>query len=68
LQLATIFDEGENQMDIHNLADLLANQGSGLPYRLIDTLNLSHRQIYAGDSVGPERGISADSRKYQRNT
>jgi hypothetical protein len=27
LQLATIFDEGENQMDIHNLADLLANQG-----------------------------------------
>ena len=27
LQLATIFDEGENQMDTKTLADIIANQG-----------------------------------------
>jgi len=41
---------------------------SGLSYRLIDTLDLSYRQIYAGDSSCPERGISADPGEYQRDT
>ena len=44
-------------MDVKTLLDIIANQG--VPYRLIDTLNLSYRQIYAGDSNFPERRISA---------
>ncbi len=35
---------------------------------LINTLNLSYRQIYARDSDCPERGILAGPGKYQRDT
>ena len=41
---------------------------SGIPYRLIDTLNLSYRQVYAGDCNCPERRISAGAREYQKDT
>jgi len=50
------------------LTPFLPYRQSGFPYRLIDTINFSHRQIYAGNSNCPKRGLSAGPEKYQRDT
>jgi len=43
----------------------ISDRQSGLPYRLVDSSDLSYRQIYARDCNCPERGIPAGPGEHQ---
>lgn len=49
-------------MEIKTILDIIANQG--FPIALSILLIYSYRQVYAGDSNCPERGISTGPGKY----
>jgi len=48
-------------MDIHNFTEVIANQGFSIALAI---LLISYRQVYAGDSNCPERGISTGPGEY----